>query len=96
MEKEQKKQWTSENVESTDPDSREAKKRFNAGGNDSDYDGGHPGDAVAKKHKPNEKLREHSTGNSYNSGGNDSDYDGGHPEDVKPESEGRIGYKNKK
>lgn len=90
MDKEQKKQQrTSENTEFTDPNSIEEKKSFNAGGNDSDYDGGHPEDALSKGQK--EKQQKQQTGDSYNAGGNDSDYDGGHPEDVKPDSEGRIG-----
>lgn len=92
MDKEQKKQWTSENTEFTDPNSVEEKKSFNAGGNDSDYDGGHPEDALSKKQK--EKQQKQQTSDSYNAGGNDSDYDGGHPEDVKPGSKGRIGSKD--
>lgn len=44
MDKEQKKQQTSENTKLTDPDLRESKEEFNTGGNDSDYDGGHPED----------------------------------------------------
>ena len=45
MDKEQKKQQTSEDNKITDQDSSESTNQFNAGGNDSDYDGGHPGDA---------------------------------------------------
>ncbi|WP_223640439.1 hypothetical protein [Planococcus sp. 4-30] len=89
MDKEQKKQRTSKNTESTGQNSVEEKKNFNAGGNDSDYDGGHPEDALSKQQK--EKQQKQQTGDSYNAGGNDSDYDGGHPEDVKPDSKGRIG-----
>ena len=92
MDKKQKKLWTSENTEFTDPNSVEEKKSFNAGGNDSDYDGGHPEDALSKKQK--EKQQKQQTSDSYNAGGNDSDYDGGHPEDVKPGSKGRIGSKD--
>jgi hypothetical protein len=79
-------------TEFTDTTSLEEKKNFNTGGNDSDYDGGHPEDALSREQK--EKQQKHQTDDSYNAGGNDSDYDGGHPEDVKPDSEGRIGSKD--
>lgn len=88
MDKEQKEQRTS-----VDLDSSKSKKQYNAGENDSDYDGGHPEDALTEE--PKEKQQEHSANDSYNAGGNDSDYDGGHPKDVDPESEGHISSKNK-
>ena len=92
MDKEQKKHQTSGDSEFTDPNSVGEKKSFNAGENDSDYDGGHPEDALSKEQK--EKQQKRQTGDSYNAGGNDSDYDGGHPENIKSDSEGRIGSKD--
>lgn len=92
MDKEQKKQQTSEDSKVTDQDSNESANQFNAGGNDSDYDGGHPEDALNEEQK--KEQQEYKTGTSYNSGGNDSDYDGGHPGDVEPESKGHIGSKD--
>ena len=80
--------------------SEKAKTQFNTGGNDSDYDGGHPKDVSAEsegrirsekeqaRHK--EDQEENAQSNSFNSGGNNSDYDGGHPKDAKPGSEGRV------
>ena len=94
MDKEKKPQ-TSNHSQDPDKDSVESGTSFNAGGNNSDYDGGHPEDALAQEHKNNEKQQEHSTDESFNAGGNDSDYDGGHPEDAKPESEGHISSKDK-
>ena len=62
------------------------KNKFNAGGNSSDYDGGHPGDSPPggesqvgsgqTEQKENKKQ-------SFNAGGNDSDFDGGHPKDSQ-------------
>ena len=53
--------------------------QFNSGKNDSDYDGGHPGDGFSEEA---EQGSEKSEGNgSFNAGNNDSDYDGGHPGD---------------
>ncbi|MGM0896281.1 MAG: hypothetical protein ACQEV0_00195 [Bacillota bacterium] len=69
-------------------------KKFNAGGNSSDYDGGQPQDSlqgsegrVDEKQSTEKKGREKK---EFNAGGNDSDYDGGHPKDTKKDSEGRI------
>lgn len=89
MGKEENNQQNSEELESASVNSSKKDTQFNAGGNDSDYDGGHPGDASAKKHKPIEKQQEHSTSNSYNSGENGSDYDGGHPEDANSKNKGK-------
>lgn len=93
MDKEKEKQLTSGNAKVTNQESRDVNTQFNAGGNDSDYDGGHPDDALNEEQK--KEQQEYRAGKSYNSGGNDSDYDGGHPEDTEPESEGRIGSKDK-
>ena len=89
-----------DNEKKNNVDSEKEETRFNAGGNDSDYDGGHPGDAStqsegrirseeeqARDKKDQEKNKQ---SNSFNSGGNDSDYDGGHPKDAGSDSEGRI------
>ncbi|OHX56379.1 hypothetical protein BB776_05100 [Planococcus salinarum] len=78
--------------ESTDKD-------FNAGGNASDYDGGHPkdsdpksggrinnGEEYARRQHGKDEIEER----SFNAGGNASDYDGGHPEDSSSDSEGHI------
>lgn len=89
MGEEEKKQQNFENSEFGESVSSKKHQQFNAGKNDSDYDGGHPDDALTKKHKPNEKQQEHSTSNSYNSGKNDSDYDGGHPEDANRKNKGK-------
>lgn len=74
-------------------------KDFNAGGNSSDYDGGHPedsqpdsdgriknGEEYARRQHGKDEIEER----SFNAGGNASDYDGGHPEDSSSESEGKI------
>ncbi|PSL34364.1 hypothetical protein B0H99_10991 [Planomicrobium soli] len=76
------------------------KKDFNAGGNDSDYDGGHPQDgsphsdsqinSSEERLNREEEDRSEDAANSFNAGGNDSDYDGGHPNDVSPDSKGSI------
>ncbi len=95
MDKEEKKQQTSENNQDAGKDSAENSTSFNAGENNSDYDGGHPEDTLAPENTNMEKQQEQSTNESFNAGGNDSDYDGGHPEDAKPGSEGHIGSKNK-
>ena len=89
-----------ENIEQTATDSNHSKKGFNTGGNDSDYDGGHPKDVYPESRgRIDSKEEQQSQGQenpeekdaeSFNSGGNDSDYDGGHPKDVFPESKGRI------
>lgn len=66
------------------------KKNMNAGGNDSDYDGGHPSDSDPEsdariKNGEEYARRQHGKDeidtSSFNEGSNDSDYDGGHPED---------------
>lgn len=65
-------------------------KDFNAGGNASDYDGGHPGDSHSETDddlKSGEEYARRQHGKdeiedkSFNAGDNDSDYDGGHPKD---------------
>ncbi|TWT16049.1 hypothetical protein [Planomicrobium sp. CPCC 101079] len=76
------------------------KKDFNAGGNDSDYDGGHPQDVSPQSgnqiNSSEERLnreeasRSEDAANSFNAGGNDSDYDGGHPDDVSSDSKGSV------
>lgn len=76
---------------------------FNAGGNASDYDGGHPKDAhpdsegriVSEDDSLNSKKsgEERRDAKSFNTGGNDSDYDGGHPKDVSEDSPGHIDSK---
>lgn len=58
------------------------KTRFNAGGNDSDYDGGHPGGFNADDEEQSGSGDE--GGGSFNAGGNDSDFDGGHPGEKFP------------
>lgn len=55
------------------------KPRFNAGGNDSDYDGGHPGG-----YEEEQSDADAEGSGSFNEGGNDSDYDGGHPGEKFP------------
>lgn len=72
---------------------RSGSTRFNAGGNDSDYDGGHPADRSSenagsissnserKSRESEDKAK--SKGKSFNRGGNESDFDGGHPEDSR-------------
>lgn len=90
---------------SMDPENN-GEKDFNAGGNDSDYDGGQPkdvypesegridsGEENVNKRKENAPQSEEKP--SFNAGGNDSDYDGGHPKDVNSESEGRIDSSDK-
>ena len=89
-----------ENIEQTAADPNQSPTEFNAGGNDSDYDGGHPKDVFPESRgrieSPEEQQNQdqenpdESNSESFNSGGNDSDYDGGHPKDVFPESKGRI------
>lgn len=93
MDKEQKKKQISdsEGNKVINQDSNESTNQFNAGGNDSDYDGGHPEDVLNEEQK--KEQQEYKTGKSYNSGGNDSDYDGGHPGDVETESKGRVDSK---
>ena len=82
----------------TDSGSKE-KTEFNAGGNDSDYDGGHPrdvsSDSSGRIHSGEEGMNrkegaDEESGNAFNAGGNDSDYDGGHPKDVSADSPGHI------
>lgn len=72
-----------ENVDQKATDPNETLPKFNAGGNDSDYDGGHPKDGSPKSKErtdaTEQQRQEDSNGKSFNSGGNDSDYDGGHP-----------------
>lgn len=72
---------------------------FNAGGNASDYDGGHPKDVDTKsggriKNGEEYARRQHGKDEieerSFNAGGNASDYDGGHPEDSSSDGEGKI------
>ncbi|MBT2569444.1 hypothetical protein [Planococcus sp. ISL-110] len=89
MDKEANKQQNSEDIEFAESDSRKKDALFNAGRNDSDYDGGHPEDVVAKDRKLKENQQEQSTSDSFNSGGNDSDYDGGHPGDAKLKKKGK-------
>ncbi|MGI2327960.1 hypothetical protein [Planococcus sp. YIM B11945] len=85
--------------DSKDASSDKGKTEFNAGGNDSDYDGGHPNDVSSQSdgriNSSEERLNqeEESRDPGFNAGGNDSDYDGGHPEDVFPESKGSINSK---
>lgn len=78
----------------------DSEKNFNTGGNDSDYDGGHPQDVSPQSDSQinsseerlnrEEESRSEDAANAFNAGGNDSDYDGGHPEDVSSESKGSI------
>ncbi|MCM3610138.1 hypothetical protein M4S82_02680 [Planococcus sp. MERTA32b] len=72
---------------------------FNTGGNDSDYDGGHPKDSKSDSDgriKSGEEYARRQHGKdeigdeAFNAGGNASDYDGGHPEDSSSDSEGKI------
>lgn len=94
MEKEENRKTDQEELESKN------EKDFNAGANDSDYDGGHPQDASPQSdsqiNSSEERLnreeasRSEDAANSFNAGGNDSDYDGGHPDDVSPSSKGSI------
>lgn len=88
------------------PDNEEMDKRFNTGGNDSDYDGGQPTDSSSEsagsiksnsenksgesEEKEKDKDKDKDKGNSFNRGGNDSDYDGGHPADTQQGSKGRV------
>ncbi|ANU09842.1 hypothetical protein A1A1_05067 [Planococcus antarcticus DSM 14505] len=95
MDKEEKKQWTSENYKYTGTDSEKVETQSNTGKNDSDYDGGHPSDTSNEEHKFKENEQEHSASDSYNSGKNDSDYDGGHPADVNPKSGNQVSSKDK-
>jgi len=81
-------------------EANEKENEFNAGGNNSDYDGGHPSDvspqsdsqinSTEERLNREEESRSEDAANSFNAGGNDSDYDGGHPDDVSPASEGSI------
>ncbi|ANU20384.1 hypothetical protein BBI15_09230 [Planococcus plakortidis] len=69
-------------------------KKFNAGGNSSDYDGGQPQDSIPGSEgrvdgKPSAEKKGQQK-KKFNAGGNDSDYDGGHPKDANKPSEGRI------
>ncbi|ALS76070.1 hypothetical protein AUC31_13075 [Planococcus rifietoensis] len=70
-------------------------KKFNAGGNSSDYDGGQPQDSIpgseGRVGETKESAQKELQKKEFNAGGNDSDYDGGHPKDAKENSEGRIG-----
>lgn len=72
-----------ENIEQRAVNPDPTKTTFNAGSNDSDYDGGHPEGGPSKSGERNESSeqqeRQDSNGKPFNSGGNDSDYDGGHP-----------------
>ncbi len=82
-----------------DPENLEQKESsqsaFNAGGNDSDYDGGQPKDtspgSEGRVDADSTEAEEKENKKSFNSGGNDSDYDGGQPQDAQPGSEGRVG-----
>lgn len=56
--------------------------QFNAGNNDSDYDGGHPGESFSQDEE--RSSEENAEDGSFNAGQNDSDYDGGHPGDSSP------------
>ncbi|RNF40282.1 hypothetical protein [Planococcus salinus] len=91
--------------ESEGTETGKGKNDFNAGGNASDYDGGHPKDVYPEsegrissdEERPNQKEKSDKKSldeNEFNAGGNDSDYDGGHPQDVSPKSEGRIDSNN--
>lgn len=71
-------------------------KKFNAGDNDSDYDGGHAGDTQSEsgdhtKNGESYARRQHGKDEigdkSFNEGDNDSDYDGGHPKDGTHQKE---------
>ncbi|MDE0583961.1 hypothetical protein ON064_13070 [Planococcus sp. A6] len=77
----------------TNSDSGE--KKFNAGGNSSDYDGGQPQDSIpgseGRVGETKENAQKDRQKKAFNAGGNDSDYDGGHPKDAVENSEGRIG-----
>ena len=74
-----------ENQTNSDTD----EKKFNAGGNSSDYDGGQPQDSIpGSEGRVGEKQATEKK--AFNSGGNDSDYDGGHPKDAHKGSDGRI------
>lgn len=76
---------------------------FNAGGNDSDYDGGHPKDSHPEsegrvdngaEYARRQHGKDEIDTSSFNEGGNDSDYDGGHPEDSTTNSKGKIDSTN--
>lgn len=88
-----------ERMEQNHDDGSSDDKDFNAGGNASDYDGGHPKDTEPESEgriKNGEEYARRQEGvdeidnDSYNSGGNASDYDGGHPEDSSGNSEGKV------
>lgn len=79
-----------ERMEQSGEQENAGKKKFNSGGNASDYDGGHPnssqsdnedqlknGEQYARRQHGKDEIEER----SFNAGGNDSDYDGGHPKD---------------
>lgn len=93
MDKERKQH--SETLNGAALDSSKAKTQFNSGGNESDYDGGHPEESSVQADENKQSQKNSPASNSYNSGGNDSDYDGGHPEDAKSENEGHISSEDK-
>lgn len=70
------------NEEVEKKEKKQQKLRFNAGGNDSDYDGGHPGGFSVEDEE--RSAAEDEGGGSFNAGGNDSDFDGGHPGEKFP------------
>lgn len=90
MGKEQNQREGPENQTNSDTD----EKKFNAGGNNSDYDGGQPQDGIqGSEGRVDEKQateKKEQQKKEFNAGGNDSDYDGGHPKDANKGSEGRI------
>ena len=90
MGKEQNQREGPENQVNSDTD----EKKFNAGGNSSDYDGGQPQDSIrGSVGRVDEKQsieKKQQQKKEFNAGGNDSDYDGGHPKDANKGSEGRI------
>lgn len=87
-----------ERMEQNGEQEKADKKKFNSGGNASDYDGGHPkgsqsdnedplknGEQYARRQHGKDEIEER----SFNAGGNDSDYDGGHPKDSTSKSKGK-------
>lgn len=82
-----------ENQTNSDTDA----KKFNAGSNSSDYDGGQPQDSIPDSEGQVDEKQKSETkqlpGKEFNAGGNDSDYDGGHPKGIRKDSQGRINEK---
>ena len=88
-----------ERMERNDESKTTEEKDVNAGGNATEYDGGHPkdsqrdsdgrlksGEEYARRQHGKDEIED----KSYNAGGNDSDYDGGHPTDSSKDNRGKI------